>query len=120
MNRRGFVLGLGAISLAGCATLPSGGRRAVMPDPGLLEPVHAVSAGPEGVSVRMTSGGCTGRGDVAVYVDRTGRSPVLLVARRRLDTCRGFAAGQVDVLFTWAELGLAPGAAFTVLNPLKP
>lgn len=116
MNRRGLLLGFGALTLAGCAA--TGRPSAVRADPSELEPLYAVNAGREGLIVRAASNGCTRREDFAVYVDRTRDLPTLLFGRKRLDTCKSFAAGHADLVFTWGELGLEPAAPFSLLNPL--
>jgi hypothetical protein len=38
-------------------------------------------------------------------------------ARKRVDTCRSFAAGHADLVFTLQELGIAPNVPVFVLNP---
>lgn len=116
MNRRGLLTGFGALALAGCATT----ARQAKPrgEPSELEPLYAVTAGREGLVVRAASNGCTRKEDFAFYVDRTRDLPTLLFGRRRLDTCKSFAAGHADLVFSWSELGLAPAAPFSLLNPL--
>lgn len=115
MNRRGLLSSFGALALAGCATTRQAKPRG---EPSELEPLYAVTAGREGLVVRAASNGCTRKEDFAFYVDRTRDLPTLLFGRRRLDICKSLAAGHADLLFTWSELGLAPAAPFSLLNPL--
>ncbi len=114
MNRRLFVLA--ALALAGCA---SAGPPAETPAPAFsaapapavlaeLEPLYAANAGREALTIRVASNGCTSRGDFAFYVERRGDAVTLAFGRKRVDTCRAFAMGHIDLAFTWEELGLAP------------
>jgi hypothetical protein len=132
MNRRLFVLA--ALALTGCATAapqpqkpaptsgpPPAPTRA--PTPGgaplaELEPLYAAQAGRDTITIRVASNGCTSRGDFAFYVERSGPAVTLAFGRKRVDTCRSFAMGHADLVFTWAELGLAPRTPVFLLNPL--
>ncbi len=112
MNRRWVLAGL--LGVAGCATLPPP-RLAVRQDAVFeeLEPLYLVHAGRDGLTIRVASRGCTDKADFTFYreADR------LAFARKALDVCRS-AGGQVDLTFSWAELGLRPGAEVRLLNPL--
>ena len=113
MDRRCFVLA--ALALGGCATVAP---PAAAPGPlAELEPLYAVETGREGLTIRVASGGCTARPDFAFYVDRRTGAVSLAFARRHVDVCKT-APGQAEVLFTWAELGLAPRTPVFLLNPV--
>jgi hypothetical protein len=132
MNRRLFVLA--ALALTGCATakpLPTrptptpapAPRPAPIPAPlgaplAELEPLYAAQAGRDAITIRVSSNGCTSRGDFAFYVERRGEAVTLAFGRKHVDTCRSFAMGHIDLVFTWAELGLAPRTPVFLLNPL--
>ena len=47
-----------------------------------------------------------------------GGATTLAFGRKRIDPCKSFAMGRTDLVFTWAELGVAPRAAVVLLNPL--
>ena len=99
---------------AGCATRPS-----LMPSDDAwpeLEPV-GVTAGREGLIVRLASKGCTLKADIVFRVDRAAGRTVLAFARRRLETCRPGAAGTIDLVFSYAELGLRRWERLQVANP---
>jgi hypothetical protein len=108
-----LVCGL-ALLAAGCATRPS----LVMSDETWpeLEPV-AVTAGHDGLTVRVASKGCAAKADFVFRVDRAGGKTALAFARRRLETCRFGEVGTVDLAFTYDELGLKRGERFVVANP---
>ena len=129
MNRRLFVLA--ALALSGCATVgPRAEKPPETPAPtrGLpptqttvlaeLEPLYRAEAGRDTITIRVSSNGCTSKGDFAFFVERRGEAVTLAFGRRRIDTCRAFAMGHADLTFTWAELGLAPHAPVFLLNPL--
>jgi hypothetical protein len=106
--------------LAGCASAPS---RIVAPagSPlGELEPLYALSAGREAVTIRVASNGCTKKADFAFYVEMKGQAATVAFGRKRLDDCKSFAMGHADLAFTYVELGVAPRTPIFLLNPLVP
>ena len=117
MHRRLVVLA--ALALAGCATLPAP-KITAPAGAGFeeLEPLYLARADREALTIRVSSNGCTKKSDFAFYVERQGGGVRLAFGRKRLDTCRSFAAGHADLAFTWAELGLSPQTPVFLLNPL--
>jgi hypothetical protein len=113
-SRRSLLVSGFALLAAGCATQP----RLVMSNETWpeLEPV-AVSAGHDGLTVRVTSKGCAAKADFVFRVDRAGGRAVLAFARRRLETCRFGEVGTVDLVFSYEELGLKRGERVVVANP---
>jgi hypothetical protein len=124
MNRRLFVLA--ALALTGCATAgppvstPAPSRAQTHPPAVFaeLEPLYAVDARRDGMAIRVASNGCTAKGDFAFFVERKGEVVTLAFGRKRVDTCRSFAMGHADLIFTWAELGLTQRTPIFLLNPL--
>ena len=118
MHRR-LLLVAGLSLLAGCATVAP--RPVIAPAPsalGELEPLYLASAGREAITIRVASNGCTKKEDFAVYVERKGEAVTLAFGRKRVDPCRSFAMGQAELVFTYAELGVAPRTMLFLLNPL--
>ena len=122
MDRRGFLLT--AFALSGCAT---GGVRVAAPakpaapsNPGLqeLEPLYRADAGREALTISVSSNGCTQKADFAFYVERQGDAVTLAFGRKRVDTCKSFAMGRTELVFTWAELGVPPRTPVFLLNPV--
>lgn len=115
MNRRVFVLS--ALALSGCATaLPR-----VLPAPtvlGELEPLYRADAGRDGLTISVSSSGCTQKADFVFRLDRASGGRTLAFARTRLDACRSFARGRAELVFTWAELGATANEPLFLLNPL--
>jgi hypothetical protein len=83
-----------------------------------IEPVYGVTTSKAGVTVRLASNGCTKKGDLTVAVANRPPRPLILVTRKRPDTCQSFAAGHADIAWTWAEVQLQPGQPFSLGNPL--
>lgn len=83
-----------------------------------IEPVYAVSAAKAGLTVRLASNGCTRKSDLTVAVSNAPPRPLVLIARRHADQCRSLGAGHVDVVWSYEELGLKSGEAFSLANPL--
>ena len=113
-TRRSLLVSGAALLAAGCATRPS----LVVSDQSWreLEAVR-VTAGRDELTLRVASKGCAAKADFVFHVDRTGRTVVLAFARRRLETCRFGAAAEVDLVFSYDELGLKRGERFAVANP---
>ena len=85
----------------------------------LLEPVYAVFATSAGLTVRVASSGCTTKSDFAFYVRRTDGEPTIAFGRRQAERCKPrTTGGHVDLMFSYAELGVSADTPLTLLNPL--
>ncbi len=116
MDRRIFVLA--AFALGGCATLP----RPAKPTSrvfGELEPLYAMKSGPEGLTIRVASGGCTTKADFTFYIDHPGKAPALAFGRKHVETCKSSGKLQSEFTFTWVELGLSARTPVVLLNPIS-
>ncbi len=82
-----------------------------------IEPIYGVTVGPQGVTVRLASHGCTTKADLTVAVSKDPPRPMVLFARKRPDACTA-PVTPVEVVYTFEELGLEPGQAFSLANPL--
>ena len=115
MDRRIFLAG--ALALSGCATLPPPTAAPSFGPFAELEPIFAARMGPEGISIRVASNGCTTRDDFAAHLQRQGGLAGLAFGRKRLDTCTAVPASTALLTFGWSELGLSPGTPVVLLNP---
>ena len=111
MDRRTLLLALAASAFAAPVLAQDG------PAPAELEAVHKVIADQRGLTIRVTTRGCTKKADFAHFTEPRGQTVTIAFARKRLDRC-GQRAGQLDILFSYEELGLSPGQPVVVLNPL--
>ena len=119
-RRRLLAAGL-LLALGGCATRGGGVSLLEAPgeEAGELEALKGATAGPVGLSLKVPSNGCTTKADFAFYVGHDGRHRTLAFARRRLDVCRA-APSVTELVFGYDELGLSPGGAVRLLNPVSP
>ena len=116
MNRRAVLLS--ALALTGCAPgLRVATPAAAVPMPE-LESLYSAVAGRDGLTIQVSSNGCTLKADFAFYVERKGDAVTLSFARKKLDTCKSFAMGRTALSFSWAELGVEPRTPLFLLNPL--
>lgn len=118
-SRRGFVLAGSAVVLAGCATTARPVLLPAAPDEtwAELEPVTIVQTGADALTIGVQSRGCAAKTDFVFRVDRRDGHAVVAFARRRLDICKG-AVGQASLRFGYDELGLHPGEAVVIANPV--
>lgn len=119
-SRRGFVLAGSAVVVAGCVTTT---RPVLLPAaPGEawaeLEPLLLVEAGLDALTIGVRSRGCAAKADFVFRVDRRNGHAVVAFARRRVETCKG-ALGQASLRFGYDELGLQPGEAVVIANPVS-
>ncbi|MDQ1155350.1 hypothetical protein [Brevundimonas sp. SORGH_AS_0993] len=67
---------------------------------------------------RIDSNGCTQASDFEVLVSDS--SPAEITLRRtKPDLCKALAPDGVELRWTYADLGLAPGTPARIMNPLK-
>jgi hypothetical protein len=68
--------------------------------------------------VRVDSNGCTQASDFELSVV-DGAPAEITVRRVREDLCKALAPEGVELRWSYADLGLEPGAPARILNPLK-
>ena len=120
MNRRRLLFGGLALAASGWAGLPR--AEPGPPDLAALEPLYAVSAAAQGLTIRVASKGCTAKADFAFYVDRKpGGAAAVAFGRKSLDICKPAKPGEhADLVFSYAELGLSADTPLAVLNSIAP
>lgn len=114
MTRRALIIA-GALLLSGCVTPAVYSS----PDAGMveLEPLLAASVAADGLTIRVTSNGCTTKASLAFFVEHKAGRYAVAFGRRRVDTCAQ-SPTAVDLTFSFEELGLPRGARVAVVNPL--
>ncbi|HYE47724.1 MAG TPA: hypothetical protein VEA44_18295, partial [Caulobacter sp.] len=91
----------------------------VAPDAGMveLESLLGAEVRADALVIRVTTTGCTAKEDFAFFVERQGDRAAVAFARRKVDRCKA-AARPMEIAFSYAELGLKPGQAVAIVNPL--
>lgn len=83
-----------------------------------LETLRAVRFEPGALVVVAGSNGCTDASSFAVKVSE-GEGPTgVSLTRQRPDLCRALLPEGVELRWTYEELGLKPGTAVTIANPV--
>lgn len=83
-----------------------------------LEAVRKVDFDGQRLNVVVGSNGCTEASSFEVKI-KDGDPAELSLTRRTPDLCRAIVREGVTVSWTYAELGLTPGAAVRVMNPIS-
>ena len=113
--------------LGGCVIYSSeGGERKININPAnqvvaeaeSLEAVRKVDFDGQRLNVVVGSNGCTEASSFEVKIKDTDPAELSLI-RRTPDLCRAIVREGVVVSWTYAELGLTPGAVVRVLNPIS-
>lgn len=114
-TRRSLLISSVALAVASCATQ----ARLTTSDQAWPElEAMTVTAGREGLTVRVASRGCATRDDFVFHLDRSGAKPVLAFARRRVELCRSGAPLWADLMFSYKELGVRRGERIVIANPI--
>jgi len=71
-----------------------------------------------GLVARVDSNGCTQASDFEVLVN-DGSPAEITLRRTKEDLCKALVPDGVELRWTYADLGLEPGAPARILNPLK-
>lgn len=89
------------------------------PDAGMveLEPLISAEVRADTLIIRVTSTGCTAKEDIVWFVEKAGGKAAVAFGRKKLDACKA-APQPMEIAFTYAELGLKPGQAVAIVNPL--
>lgn len=89
------------------------------PDAGMveLEPLLGAEVRADMLVIWVTSTGCTAKEDFAWFVEKAGNRVAVAFGRKKLDACKA-ASRPMEIAFSYAELGLQPGQAVAIVNPL--
>lgn len=115
------------VALGGCSSLPevpalpfvAGPVLPAEPMPGLLEPIHAAALVNNVAVFWVSSNGCTSKDDLQPVVSTHGDASVITLRRISEDRCRTPQADGYQVMWSYQELGLKPGASVSVNNPYQ-
>ena len=83
-----------------------------------LEILRAVRFEPGNLVVRADSNGCTDASSFAVEVSEGDGPTGVTLTRQKPDLCEALVREGVELRWTYEELGLKPGSAVNVTNPV--
>lgn len=108
--------------VSACAMLP--GRSPAMVEvagnmPGQLESIHAAAFTKDQAVFWVSSNGCTGKDDLQPVVVGHGDASVITLRRISEDKCDTPMDDGVEVMWSFEELGIKPGADVSIDNPYQ-
>ena len=80
------------------------------------EPIYGVLVKPDGLDVRVSSGGCTSVEDFTAWIE-PGATELVHLVRTKPDHCEAYVPEGELLHFTWAQLGVTKRSA-RLVNPL--
>ena len=86
---------------------------------GQIEPIHAAAIAGGLAVFWVSSNGCTEKDDLTPVVDRAGDGSTITLRRIDEDRCDRPMADGVEIIWSFEELGLAPGSRVRVNNPYQ-
>lgn len=113
------LIAVAALATSGCALFPREGPVRTVAMPGQLEPIHAAAITRDLAVFRVSSNGCTDKGDLAAIVNRVGDGSIITLRRIEQDECETPVIDGVEVIWSFEELGLTPGSRVSVNNPYQ-
>jgi hypothetical protein len=112
-------IALAAVAASGCALFQAPAPVRTVAMPGQLEPIHAAAITRDLAVFWVSSNGCTDKDDLTAVVDRVGDGSTITLRRIEQDECDTPIADGVEVIWSFEELGLAPGSRVSVNNPYQ-
>ncbi|KPF83397.1 hypothetical protein IP78_02395 [Brevundimonas sp. AAP58] len=114
------IVAVAVLGASGCALLPFGREYAVVRAmPGQLEPIHAAAITRDLAVFWVSSNGCTDKDDLTPVVERARDGSTITLRRIDEDTCDQPMAEGIEIIWSFEELGLAPGERVRVNNPYQ-
>ena len=117
-----FLAGLSLATLvSACAVLPARQQQtAVIDMPGQLESIHAAAITKDLAVFWVSSNGCTKKDDLQpVVINHRGDASVITLRRIAEDRCQTPLDDGVELMWSFEELGIKPGAQVSVDNPYQ-
>lgn len=106
------------LTTSACALLPRADEARVAL-PGRIEPIHAAAITRDLAVFWVSSNGCTDKTDLTPIIDRAGDGSTITLRRIDEDRCDRPMADGVEIIWSFEELGLAPGSRVQVNNPYQ-
>jgi len=116
--RTALIAGV-AFATSACATLGDRSSTVTAAMPGQIEPIHAAALVNDLAVFWVSSNGCTGKDDLMPVVSLHGDASVITLRRIAEDRCETPVEDGVEMIWSFEELGLKPGAQVSVNNPYQ-
>lgn len=113
------LIAVAALATSGCALMQRDEPLRLTAMPGQLEPIHAAAITRDLAVFWVSSNGCTDKSDLTPIVDHVGATSTITLRRMEQDLCDQPIADGVEVIWSFEELGLAPGSKVSVNNPYQ-
>lgn len=113
------LIAVAALAMAGCALFPQDAPVRTAAMPGQIEPIHAAAITRDLAVFWVSSNGCTDKSDLRPIVSHIGADSTITLRRIEQDECQTPIADGVEVIWSFEELGLAPGSRVSVNNPYQ-
>lgn len=113
------LIAAAALATSGCAMLQRDDAVRTVAMPGQLEPIHAAAITRDLAVFWVSSNGCTDKDDLRPIVDHEGAASIITLRRIEQDECETPIADGVELIWSFEELGLAPGSRVSVNNPYQ-
>lgn len=122
-----FAAAIAATILGGCTSLPvvkdlpfvQQSSTPSDPMPGQLEPIHGAALVNNVAVFWVSSNGCTSKTDLQPVVSTHGDASIITLRRISEDRCKTPLNDGFEVMWSYQELGLKPGATVSVNNPYQ-
>ena len=114
------VLGPNRLVVLLCALVPLPFGQVVRAEPPALERLLSAKPTKRGLTLTVSTGGCTEKSDFQITSHRTGsRGASIEVRRLTPDACKGNFPDGMTLSFSWKELKLPKKTTISIKNPIE-
>jgi len=103
--------------LSGCGLMAGQQPVSTAGMPGQIEPIHAAAVTNDLAVFWVSSNGCTAKDDLRPIISGHGDASVITLRRISEDRCETPLGEGVEIMWSFEELGIKPGADVSINNP---
>jgi len=103
--------------LSGCGLMAGQQPVSTAGMPGQIEPIHAATVTNDLAVFWVSSNGCTAKDDLRPVISGHGDASVITLRRISEDRCETPLGEGVEIMWSFEELGIKPGADVSINNP---
>ena len=103
--------------LSGCGLMAGQQLVSTAGMPGQIEPIHAATVTNDLAVFWVSSNGCTAKDDLRPVISGHGDASVITLRRISEDRCETPLGEGVEIMWSFEELGIKPGADVSINNP---